>query len=82
MAIFRKIFQTARARYFLWASGHNSQRGAHSWLGDTSRLEPLGGSWRFLRGSSLGLGSARASSPGCMSQAGWSPGLDSARAGS
>ena len=28
------------------------------------RLEPLGGSWRFLGGSSLGQGSARASSPG------------------
>ena len=35
---------------------------------DRGRLEPLGGflavSWRFLGGSSLGLGSARASSPG------------------
>ena len=38
MEIFRTIFQTARTLYLLWASGHYSQRGAHSWLGDTSRF--------------------------------------------
>ena len=38
MEIFRTIFQTARTLYLLWASGHYSQRGAHSWLGDTSTV--------------------------------------------